>query len=33
LQHRRIHEGRTTGVDEAVLWNNLNFNEQHDSLK
>ena len=33
LQHRRIHEGRITGVVEAVLWNNQNFNERQDSSK
>jgi len=33
LRHRRIDEGRTTGFVEAVLWNNLNFNEQQGSSK
>jgi|TARA_Y100000766_G_C18380277_1_gene353103 hypothetical protein len=33
MHHRRIHEGRTTGIVEAVFWNNQNFNEQHGSLK
>ena len=32
-RQRRIHEGRIPGNVEAVLWNNLNFSEQRDSLK
>tara|TARA_S200000501_G_scaffold56493_1_gene46683 strand:- start:496 stop:597 length:102 start_codon:yes stop_codon:yes gene_type:complete len=33
MQHRRIDEGRTTGIVEAVLWNNLNSNTQQDLSK
>tara|TARA_B100001113_G_scaffold256484_1_gene211760 strand:+ start:485 stop:586 length:102 start_codon:yes stop_codon:yes gene_type:complete len=33
MRHRRIDEGRITGIVEAVLWNKLNYNEQLDSSK